>query len=99
MLNWFYALPSKLYDRQAALFYGVFCIALFAVIYKVMGISKHFDVPEYLRKREHHWLTSIYCSALAQSNAMPDLVPKTDAARMLFMTQVVLGWTWFLILA
>jgi hypothetical protein len=96
MFSW---LTDRVYNKQAALFYSIFFVALFAVIYKTMGVKQHFDVPEYLQKREHHWLTSIYCSALAQSNAMPDLVPKTDMARTLFMLQVILGWMWFLVLS
>lgn len=83
-------------NKWAAL-YAFFGIAVFTVIYWLMGLSKHFDVPGYLKGREDSFLTCLYTSALAQSNAMPDTAPKTTVARMLFMAQVFMGWFWFLL--
>ena len=77
--------------------YALSSIAVFTLVYWFMGLAKHFDVPEYLKGRENSLLTCLYTSALAQSNAMPDTTPKTDVARMLFMTQVCMGWFWFLL--
>ena len=83
-------------NRYAAL-YAFVCILAFSLVYWFMGLPKHFDVPEYLKGRESSFLTSLYTSTLAQSNAMPDTTPKTDVARVLFMIQVCLGWMWFLL--
>jgi hypothetical protein len=90
---------GKLYSKRSAIVYALVCILAFWLIYQLMGMKKHFDVPEYLAGRERSWLTSLYTSVLAQSNAMPDTTPKTDVARALFMLQVTLGWMWFLVLA
>lgn len=87
------------YTRYAAL-YAVACIAIFTITYKLMGLEKHFDVPEYIPKSDKSsWTNCLYVSALAQSNAMPDYAPKSKVGRILFMTQVCLGWAWFLLLA
>jgi hypothetical protein len=87
-------------NAKYAAVYAIVCILAFMVAYKLMGLEKHFDVPEYIpRKERSSWLNCLYTSALAQSNAMPDTTPKTRVARMLFMMQVVLGWDWFLILS
>lgn len=86
------------YRNRNAIFYAMFFIVLFMFVYWGMGLEKHFDVPDYIdKKRKNSLTTSLYVSALAQSNAMPDLVPKTTLARMLFMAQVCTGWAWFLI--
>lgn len=85
-------------NRHAAV-YAIACIVLFWLIYQLMGLKKHFDVPEYLKGQEGSWLNSLYTSALAQSNAMPDITPKTRVARVLFMLQVCSGWIWFLLFA
>lgn len=89
----------RVYAKRDAAVYALVCILAFWLIYQLMGMKKHFDVPKYLAGRERSWLTSLYTSVLAQSNAMPDTTPKTNAARVLFMLQVVLGWVWFLVLA
>ena len=96
----FFAVGSALrYTRYAAL-YAVTCIVAFMITYKLMGLEKHFDVPEYVSPKERSsWANCLYVSALAQSNAMPDYAPKSRAARILFMVQVCLGWAWFLLLA
>ena len=87
------------FTRYAAL-YAVACIVIFMVTYRLMGLDKHFDVPEYIPAREKSsWSNCLYVSALAQSNAMPDYTPKTKVARIMFMMQVCLGWAWFLLLA
>lgn len=87
------------YENRYAAYYAGTLIVVFAILYWAMGLTKHFDVPEYLGKdRRNSLFTSVYTSALAQSNAMPDLVPKTTIARALFMLQVLLGWGWFLLL-
>lgn len=84
-------------NRHAAIYAGV-CIALFAVLYRAMDIRKHFTVPDYMVGQENHFLNSLYLSTLCQNNAMPgDMMPKTLLARALFMTQVCLGWLWFLL--
>lgn len=86
------------YRHRDAAIYAFFFMMFFTLLYWVMGIEKHFDVPPYLDKKEHNsFSTSLYVSALAQSNAMPDLTPKTTLARMLFMVQVCSGWFWFLL--
>lgn len=85
--------------NRHAVYYAVFFIALFWAVYQLMGMKKHFDIPEYLKGRESSPLTSLYTSVLAQSNAMPDTVPKSNAARVLFMLQVTSGWIWLLIFA
>lgn len=77
--------------------YMLFFIVLFTLLYWLLGMKKHFFVPDYLAGRENGFLNSFYTSVLAQSNAMPDTVPKTNMARMLFMAQVCSGWLWFLI--
>lgn len=88
---------QSVYDNRAGAAYALFFILAFALTYHVMGVKKHFDVPEYLAGRENDFLTSLYTSLLAQSNAMPDTTPKSNAARVLFMSQVTLGWMWFLL--
>lgn len=86
------------YANRSAAYYALGFIAFFTLLYWVMGLEKHFDVPEYIDKRKRSsLLNSVYTSALAQSNAMPDYTPKTDIARVLFMIQVVTGWAWFLL--
>lgn len=84
--------------NRYAVYYAVICIVGFALTYWLMDMKKHFDMPAYLEGRENTFLTSLYTSALAQNNAMPDTTPKTNAARILFMAQVCLGWFWFLVL-
>ncbi len=84
-------------NRYAAI-YSLLLIFGFALTYWLMGMKKHFDVPDYLAGRENSFMTSFYTSVLAQSNAMPDTVPKSTVARSLFMAQVVSGWLWFLVL-
>lgn len=84
-------------NRNAAV-YATFMIVAFALLYWLLGMKKHFVVPDYLAGREDSFMTSFYTSVLAQSNAMPDTVPKSNLARALFMTQVVSGWLWFLVL-
>lgn len=86
------------YRNRNAAFYAIGCIATFAVLYQVMDIKKHFTIPEYMQGQENHFLNSLYLSTLCQNNAMPgDMLPKTLLARALFMTQVCLGWLWFLL--
>lgn len=85
------------YNNRNAAFYAIACILLFWLIYQLMGMKKHFDVPEYLQGRENSALTSLYTAVLAQSNAMPDTTPKSNLARVFFMIQVSLGWLWFLL--
>lgn len=94
----FMGAARSVYKSRWAALYAVFFIVLFMFVYWRMGIEKHFDVPDYIDKKKRGSLTtSLYISALAQSNAMPDLVPKTTLARMLFMAQVCTGWAWFLL--
>ena len=88
-----------LQSSTSAAIYASICIVTFTLIYWLMGLSKHFDVPEYLKGNENSFLNCLYTSVLAQSNAMPDTTPKTNIARVLFMTQVSLGWMWFLFFA
>ncbi len=84
-------------NRNAA-YYAISCILMFALTYWLMGVEKHFDVPEYIEaKRKNSFFNSLYIATLAQSNAMPDSTPKTSVARALFMLQVSLGWMWFLL--
>lgn len=86
------------YENRRAAYYALGFIALFSVVYWLMGLEKHFDTPEYLDKRDRNsFLNCVYTSALAQSNAMPDYTPKTNIARVLFMLQVCTGWAWFLL--
>lgn len=88
---------KNLWSKRSAALYALFFIMTFAATYHFMGLKKHFDVPEYMKGRETSFATSMYTSVLAQSNAMPDLTPKTTLARWLFMLQVALGWMWFLL--
>ena len=101
MLGYLSMIPVRaaqiVYTNRNAAYYAVTCICIFTLIYYLMGTKKHFDIPEYLAGREDSWLTSLYTSALAQSNAMPDTAPKTNVARVLFMLQVCSGWFWFLL--
>lgn len=85
------------YENRGGAIYALVCIVSFAMVYHFMGMKQHFDVPEYLQGRENDFLTSLYTSMLAQNNAMPDTVPKSNAARVLFMSQVTIGWLWFLL--
>lgn len=85
------------YTNRHAAYYAISSILLFWLVYQLMGMKKHFDIPEYIKGRENSALTSLYTSVLAQSNAMPDTTPKTNVARVLFMLQVSLGWFWFLL--
>lgn len=97
--DWAVRVVELVYENRHAAYFAGTSILAFTLLYWAMGLSKHFDVPEYLGPdRKDSLLTSLYTSTLAQSNAMPDLVPKTTVARMLFMLQVVLGWAWFLVL-
>ena len=84
--------------NRYAVYYALINILIFSLVYWLMDLKKHFDVPAYLEGRENTFLTSLYTSALAQSNAMPDTTPKSNVARILFMVQVCLGWFWFLVL-
>lgn len=88
---------SIAYANRYAALYGLMGIVVFTMVYWLMGLSRHFDVPEYLKGREDSFMTCLYTSVLAQSNAMPDTVPKTTVARVLFMIQVCMGWFWFLL--
>jgi hypothetical protein len=86
------------YANRRAVVYAFVFIAGFALLYWLMGLEKHFDVPEYIEKdKRNSFANSIYTSVMAQSNAMPDVTPKTTVARMLFMAQVCTGWMWFLL--
>ncbi len=86
------------YANRRAAYYALGFITLFSVVYWLMGLEKHFDVPGYIdKKQQGSFLNCIYTSALAQSNAMPDYTPKTNIARVLFMLQVCTGWAWFLL--
>lgn len=85
------------YTNRYAGFYALTSILFFWFLYQLLGMKKHFDVPEYLKGRENSWLTSLYTSVLAQSNAMPDTTPKSNLARVFFMLQVSIGWFWFLL--
>ena len=87
------------YTNRYAAYYAITSIVAFWLLYQLMGMKKHFEMPEYLKGRENSWLTSLYTSTLAQSNAMPDATPKTNLARSFFMLQVSLGWLWFLLFA
>lgn len=77
---------------MAPVVYGFGMIALFAVLYRSIGVYKNFVVTEEQSRRP--WFASFYISAMAQSNAMGDATPKTILARSLFATQVMLGWMW-----
>lgn len=77
--------------------YGFGMIALFAIIYRAIGVTKHFVVTDEQIKKP--WFASFYISAMAQTNAMGDATPKTILARSLFATQVVLGWLWVITFA
>ena len=77
--------------------YGFGMIALFAVIYKSIGVTKHFVITQ--EQQENPWFACFYISAMAQSNAMGDSTPKTILGRSLFATQVVLGWVWVIMFA
>ena len=85
------------YNKKGAALYALFFILMFATTYKLMGMKKHFSMPEDLKGKEDSWFTSVFTSVLAQSNAMPDTWPQTTAARVVFMLQVVTGWAWFLL--
>lgn len=86
------------YRNRSAALYAVACIAFFTLLYQTMDLKKHFTIPEYMQGQENHILNSLYLSTLSQNNAMPgDMLPKTLMARALFMTQVCLGWLWFLL--
>lgn len=86
------------YNNRRAAYYALGFISVFSVVYWLMGLEKHFDVPEYLDKGSRgSFLNCVYTSAMAQSNAMPDYTPKTRAARIIFMIQVCTGWAWFLL--
>lgn len=87
------------YTNRNAAYYALTCIAVFTLVYKFIGFKKHFDTPDYIKGKENTWFNSLYTSVLAQSNAMPDSVPKTTLARWLFMLQVSTGWIWFLLFA
>lgn len=83
-------------NKNAAV-YGLGLVVVFTFAYKLMGLERHFDVPDYIDKgKRNSWTNCLYVSAMAQSNAMPDYTPKTTVARVLFMLQVVSGWFWFL---
>jgi hypothetical protein len=90
-------LSGSLYRRRSAVTYAVFFIVVFWLAYQLTGMQRHWDMPEYLKGREGSWFTSLYTSIMSQSNAMPDSSPKTTTARVLFLTQVSLGWLWFLL--
>jgi hypothetical protein len=83
-------------NRHAA-YYAITSILVFWLLYQLLGMDKHFEIPPYLKGRERSPLTSLYTAVLAQSNAMPDTVPKTNLARVFFMMQVSIGWMWFLL--
>ena len=92
-----YKVMLILHGNRYAAIYAMVWIAIFAVTYHFMGMKKHFDMPEYLKGREDDFLSSLYTSVLAQNNAMPDITPKTNIARVLFMLNVSIGWLWFLL--
>ena len=77
--------------------YGFGCILLFAAIYKSIGVTKHFVITEEQSKKP--WFASFYISAMAQTNAMGDSTPKTILGRVIFGTQVVMGWLWVITFA
>lgn len=86
------------FANRNAVYYAIGFISVFALTYWLMGLEKHFDVPEYVdKKHKNSFFNSLYTSTMAQSNAMPDLTPKTNLARALFMIQVCTGWMWFLV--
>lgn len=86
------------YANRRAAMYAVVFITCFALVYWLMGLERHFDVPEYIEKNKRNsFANCMYTSVMAQSNAMPDLAPKTTVARMVFMAQVCTGWAWFLL--
>ena len=86
------------YANRRAAVYAFMFIMSFALVYWLMGLEKHFNVPEYIEKdKRDSFANCIYTSVMAQSNAMPDVTPKTTLARMVFMGQVCTGWAWFLL--
>ena len=94
-------MPPLLRTIEGSLFlpilYGFGMIAVFAVLYRSIGVTNHFVVTEEQQKKP--WFASFYISAMAQSNAMGDSTPKTILGRSLFATQCVLGWMWMIVFA
>jgi len=94
-------MPPLLRTIEGSLFlpvlYGFGMIALFAALYRSIGVTQHFVITEEQQKKP--WFASFYISAMAQSNAMGDSTPKTILGRTLFATQVVLGWVWVIVFA
>lgn len=97
LLGLLLGVTRKVVSKRIAIAFALTGILTFWLLYQLLDMKKHFFVPDYLAGRERSWLTSLYTSVLAQSNAMPDTVPKSNLARTLFMAQVSMGWMWFLV--
>ena len=78
-----------------ALTYGITLMLLFAGIYQALDLRTHVVFDDSMKGKENNFLTSMYMSAMLQTNAMPDMTPRTTLMRVLFMMQVLLGWLWF----
>ena len=86
------------YANRNAAYYALGFIAAFALAYWLIGLERHFNVPDYIDKKDRgSFFNSVYTSIMSQSNAMSDFVPRTNLARALLIMQVASGWAWFLL--
>lgn len=76
--------------------FSLVCVGVFALVYRLIGVAKHFDLADDVKAKPT--FASFYISIMAQSNAMGDATPKTALGRVLFATQVALGWAWIMVM-
>ena len=69
--------------------YSVVSFVLFAVVYGLIGMDRHFDTGN---TRDTNWGHAFWHSWCVQSTAMDDVTPKTRSARAAQAVQVFMSW-------
>lgn len=81
----------------APMLYALLCMAIFAIVYGLVGYSNIFEVTD--ENKNKNWENSVVASVMLQSNAMGDVAAKNSVGRWLMTGQVMCGWVWFMVIA
>ncbi len=82
-------------STQYLLLYHVVILIIFGLIYSTLDFTKHFNCPD----KKPNALTSLYFTVTAHTTTgYGDITAKTNTARALVMTHMLLAWMFPLIL-
>lgn len=81
----------------APIVYSLLCMTVFAVVYILLGYRNHFETTD--ENKDKNVENSINASIMLQTNAMGSVTPTTSTGRWLMSAQVLVGWTWFMVVA